>query len=126
MLGEVEAGEDYLGEGGGGWAWGGGEGGGGRTCATSGLALGSGREASEFMEPEMSSTKMQCVGLREGRSAAAMVTHKSFPFAQQLMVTSWQGGRSAEKSMAAAAAAAVASIVCWLRVVVVVGEGASV
>ena len=58
--------------------------------------MGLGSDASEFIEPEMSSTKMQCAAAREGLSAAATVMQRSLPDAQHLRVTSWQGGKSAE------------------------------
>ena len=58
-----------------------------------------GRDASEFMEPEISSTRIKCEGLRVARSWAVMVTHISLPEAKQLSATSGQAGKSAEKLM---------------------------
>ncbi len=74
-------------------------GGGGLTFASLGLAEGLGREASEVMEPDMSSTTIQCAGKRLGLSLAATVRQRSLPDEKHSRVTSWQAAKSAEKLM---------------------------
>jgi hypothetical protein len=72
---------------------------GGFTLASSELALALGRDASDSIEPEISSTKIQCAGPRTGLSFAERETHRSLPEAKHSRVTSVHRGKSEEKRL---------------------------
>ena len=69
------------------------------TLASPELAAALGSDASDSMEPDISSTKMQCAGPRAGLSLAEIETHKSLPEAKHSRATSEQRGKSEENRL---------------------------